>query len=264
MQTLQQTYNHEGEGFWYRGDYYSWGGDNGGFSSSSGGTLNSGSYSYNSTKNAYYDGYGREVSFKEVLYEYIIPIGVQIDWMTISGSASNPYQHIGMVYYTDGTKEDWNKSIDQSWNLPTNLPASSSINTEWIDKIGSICAGALEFAIGFLGGAEVGLARSAFTTTANKGAQGLKTFSSLTEKFGEGYKSVSVAQGKYIPVELGQKLNALSTGTWSKVYEAGILDASKVEVHYFFNATTGEYVNPFIKMGSWGSSAFKGLNILYP
>jgi hypothetical protein len=51
----------------------------------------------------------------------------------------------------------------------------------------------------------------------------------------------------------------MSPGIWSKVYEAGILNSSKVEVHYFFNAATGEYVNPFIKMGEWGSRAFKGL-----
>ncbi len=81
----------------------------------------------------------------------------------------------------------------------------------------------------------------------------------MTEKFGEGYKSVAVAQGKHLPVELGQKLNTMSPGSWSKIYEAGVLNGSKVEVHYFYNATTGQYVNPFIKMGEWGSKAFKGL-----
>ncbi len=91
------------------------------------------------------------------------------------------------------------------------------------------------------------------------GTQGLKTFGSLTEKFGEGYKSVAVAQGKHLSIELGKKLNSMSPGSWSKIYEAGILNGSKVEVHYFYNSATGQYVNPFIKMGKWGSKAFKGL-----
>jgi hypothetical protein len=88
---------------------------------------------------------------------------------------------------------------------------------------------------------------------------GLRFYSSLTTKFGQGYQSVAVAQGKYIPIKLGQKLNAISPGSWSKVFEAGLLNGSKVEVHYFYNATTGQYVNPFIAFGEWGSGAFKYL-----
>jgi len=164
LQTLQQTYNYEGGGFWYRGDYYSWSDDygfGGGFSNSSGYLLNSGTYSYNASTNQYYDGYGRKVDFREVLHEYIIPIGVEIDWMTISGTKSNPYQHIGMVYYTDGTKANWDMDIDQSWNLPVTMNSIPSTNVGWVaDMTGKICAGVLEFAIGFLGGAEVGLVRS--------------------------------------------------------------------------------------------------------
>ena len=89
--------------------------------------------------------------------------------------------------------------------------------------------------------------------------EGIKVFSSLTGKFGKSYQSIAVAQAKNLPIQLGQKLNSMSPGSWSKIYEAGILNGSKVEVHYFYNATTRQYINPFIKMGEWGSRPFKGL-----
>ncbi len=54
----------------------------------------------------------------------------------------------------------------------------------------------------------MGFGLSGVMVAAKTGTNGLKTFGSLTEKFGEGYKSVVVAQGKHLPVELGQKLNA--------------------------------------------------------
>lgn len=92
---------------------------------------------------------------------------------------------------------------------------------------------------------------------------GLQVYSSLTAKFGSGYQSIGAAQGKYLSIQLGQKLNKLSPGKWSKVYEAGILNGSKVEVHYFYNSTTGQYVNPFIKKGNWGSKALKELNSFF-
>jgi hypothetical protein len=49
----------------------------------------------------------------------------------------------------------------------------------------------------------------------------------------------------------------MSPGSWSEIFEAGMLNGSKVETHYFFNATTGQYVNPFIKTGGWGSRALR-------
>jgi hypothetical protein len=87
----------------------------------------------------------------------------------------------------------------------------------------------------------------------------IKIYNSLTEKFGEGYKSVSVARGAYVDVTYGQNLNATSKGVWQKVFEAGYLNGQKIEVHYFYNSNTGQYANPFIRMGEWGSKAFKGL-----
>lgn len=96
-------------------------------------------------------------------------------------------------------------------------------------------------------------------SAAKVGTSEIKLFGSLTEKFGEGYKSVSVARGAFVDIKYGQNLNAAAKGVWQKVYEAGYLNGSKVEVHYFYNSTTGQYANPFIKMGEWGSKAFKGL-----
>jgi len=87
----------------------------------------------------------------------------------------------------------------------------------------------------------------------------IKLYGSLTEKFGDGYSTVSMARGPYVDIKYGQKLNAASKGIWQKIFEAGYLDGSKVEVHYFYNSTTGQYANPFIKMSGWGSKAFKNL-----
>ncbi|OYU95573.1 MAG: hypothetical protein CFE21_10545 [Bacteroidetes bacterium B1(2017)] len=98
------------------------------------------------------------------------------------------------------------------------------------------------------------------TGTSKAGASEIKIFSSLQEKFGEGYVSVSASSGSFIPIGYGQNLNLVSKGVYYKVFEAGYLNGTKVEVHYFFNSVTGQYANPFIKMGEWGSNCFKGLN----
>lgn len=136
------------------------------------------------------------------------------------------------------------------WNSTRALAVTS--NGEALGMIGET---AFESAAAYLGGGRFQVGRGAVRTSTS----GLETFGSLTEKFGAGYESFAVTQGKHLPIELGQKLNAMSPGSWSKIYEAGFLNGSKVEVHYFYNATTGQYVNPFIKMGTWGSKAFRGL-----
>jgi RHS repeat-associated protein len=98
------------------------------------------------------------------------------------------------------------------------------------------------------------------TSLATKGVTSeIKVFGSLTEKFGEGYKSVSVARGAYLDIKYGQNLNKISKGVWQKVFEAGSLNGSKVEVHYFYNSATGQYANPYILTGKWASKAFKEL-----
>lgn len=68
-----------------------------------------------------------------------------------------------------------------------------------------------------------------------------------------------MARGAFVDIKYGQNLNTVSKGIWQKVFEAGYLNGSKVEVHYFYNSTTGQYANPFIKFGDWGSKVFKGL-----
>ncbi|MBK8886137.1 MAG: hypothetical protein IPN46_06095 [Saprospiraceae bacterium] len=37
-----------------------------------------------------------------------------------------------------------------------------------------------------------------------------------------------------------------------KFMKQGYLNGSKVEVHYFYNSTTGQYANPFILTGKMG------------
>jgi RHS repeat-associated protein len=68
----------------------------------------------------YYDWYSgkvRSTDNREIVN--LGSVGVAIDWMTISYVRNNPDEfHIGMVYFTDGTKVDWN-----IW-----LNATSSVN----------------------------------------------------------------------------------------------------------------------------------------
>jgi len=94
-------------------------------------------------------------------------------------------------------------------------------------------------------------------TKVTRSNSGVKIFDSLTDKFGESYKSVKAARGKYINIEYGKNLNKTSEGIWQKVYEAGYLDGSKVEVHYFYNSTTGGYANPYILAGKWSSKILR-------
>ncbi len=80
-----------------------------------------------------------------------------------------------------------------------------------------------------------------------------KNYNSLQEKFGDTYESVSAVKGKYINIEYGKNLNLNSEGVYYKVYEGGILNGSKVEVHYFYNSTTNQYSNPYIQQDKWSS-----------
>ena len=82
---------------------------------------------------------------------------------------------------------------------------------------------------------------------------GIKTYNTLQDKFGDTYESVSAVKGKYLDVEYGNNLNLNSKGVYYKVYEGGILNGSKVEVHYFYNTTTNQYSNPYILQGKWSS-----------
>jgi hypothetical protein len=71
------------------------------------------------SKGIYYDWYSGNlkstVTRGDIDY---MPYGVGIDWMTISYLLSNPANiHIGMVYFTDGSKADWNLWINS--DLPS-------------------------------------------------------------------------------------------------------------------------------------------------
>lgn len=92
-----------------------------------------------------------------------------------------------------------------------------------------------------------------FSTKFTSYGLGPKVYPSLVNKFGFGYTSHAVSQGAYINMSYATKLKQISNvGVWSKVYEAGFLNGSKVEIHYFYNTTTRQYVNPFIHHKGWG------------
>ncbi len=191
LKTMQQTYSHKGEGFWYRGSYYAWDDELECFFSSSGKALSSGGhYSYNASRNTYHNENGKEISFRDVLSEYIYPYAMNVDWMTLHGTRSNPYQHIGLVYFTDGSVQDWDYWIDQSWNLSSNTRIST-VNTVAIDKLAKLCGGLIESAFGIFAGSSVStrLFNSYYVSTAKVVSQYTKSSLSFGREMHTAYKA---------------------------------------------------------------------------
>ena len=194
-------------------------------------------------------------------YNFGASLGTSEGWRNLGqgftnmGHLANQYSPEGMIMRA--------QLANSATNYFTNIPNMSLY--EITDDVGFAVVQILEGALFSKG---VGLAGKSLGTVAKVGniskkvSSEIKLFNSLSDKFGEGYKSVSVARGKYVDIEYGQNLNAASKGVWQKVFEAGYLNGSKVEVHYFYNSTTGQYANPFIKMGEWGSKVFKNLKHL--
>lgn len=54
-----------------------------------------------------------------------------------------------------------------------------------------------------------------------------------------------------------KELNAASKGDWVKVYEAGIKEGNKVEIHYFRNNTTNKVFDVKTKYNYWHQKQFK-------
>ncbi len=67
-------------------------------------------------------------------------------------------------------------------------------------------------------------------------------------------KTTSLKKG-----DLLDALNKVEKGDWVKVYEAGVLEGSKVEVHYFRNNLTGKVFDVKVKYEKWHQKAFKNI-----
>ncbi len=84
--------------------------------------------------------------------------------------------------------------------------------------------------------------------------------SSVSVKMGNTYKALGEVTVPIKNTELLNALNSSSKGNWIKVYEAGLQNGNKLEVHYFRNTTTGAVYDVKTKYDYWHQKAFKMLN----
>ncbi|MFM7023330.1 MAG: hypothetical protein ACKOXB_10150, partial [Flavobacteriales bacterium] len=83
---------------------------------------------------------------------------------------------------------------------------------------------------------------------------------SVKEELGDGYVQSGYIKNEVKNTELLTKLNESSEGDWKKVYEAGVLNGNKVEIHYFKNFKTGEVFDVKVKYNYWHQKSFKALD----
>ncbi|MBS0627208.1 MAG: hypothetical protein JSS09_03240, partial [Verrucomicrobia bacterium] len=82
---------------------------------------------------------------------------------------------------------------------------------------------------------------------------------SITRIMGDSYKAVGEVTASIKNEELRNFLNTLSEGNWVKVYEAGVKNGNRMEVHYFRNNTTGNIFDPKVKYDCFHQKEFKEL-----
>ncbi len=90
-----------------------------------------------------------------------------------------------------------------------------------------------------------------------RSAQNLQLFKSVSNVLGESYEAVAYINSTIKNTTLLKALNSSSKGNWVKVYEAGILDGKKVEVHYFKNLINNRVFDVKIKYPYWHQKQFK-------
>jgi hypothetical protein len=89
---------------------------------------------------------------------------------------------------------------------------------------------------------------------------GLNLNFSVEQSLGTRYKAISEVTVPIKNTSILEQLNATSKGDWVKVYEAGLRDQKKIEVHYFRNNKTKEVFDVKIKYEYWHQNKFKKLN----
>jgi hypothetical protein len=90
-------------------------------------------------------------------------------------------------------------------------------------------------------------------------SHGLKIQKSVSQVLGKAYKASGEVTVPIKNLELLEKLNSTSKGDWVKVYEAGIQNGKKIEVHYFRNNTTKQVFEVKKKYDYWHQKSFKQL-----
>jgi RHS repeat-associated protein len=91
----------------------------------------------------------------------------------------------------------------------------------------------------------------------------LRVFKSVEKVMGKTYRAINEVVVPVKNTPLLKELNAASKGkgVWEKVYQAGVKNGKKIEVHFFRNSKTGQVYDVKIKYNYWHQKAFKGLTI---
>ncbi len=88
---------------------------------------------------------------------------------------------------------------------------------------------------------------------------GLELESSVAKAVDKSYKAMGEVTVPIKNTGLLNSLNAASKGDWVKVYEAGLLNGTKIETHYFRNNTTGQVFDVKPKYDYWHQKEFKSI-----
>jgi RHS repeat-associated protein len=106
-----------------------------------------------------------------------------------------------------------------------------------------------------------GLSFSSKTQEAIVKAAKLKLHPQVQSVMGDTYKALGEVSVPIKNEELLKDLTKTSKGNWVKVYEAGMQNGQKMEVHYFRNNTTKEVFDVKIKYNSWHQKSFKNIKV---
>jgi len=145
--------------------------------------------------------------------------------------------------------DNWNnKSYNEKLLIVRQKQAIQALNDTFREPIEQIAQ--LYTYLAYMGGS--GMASGLRTPT-------LKLESSVSRAMGKGYKSVEEVTVPIKKIDLLEALKSTSKGHWVKVYEAGIQNGNKIEVHYFRNNNTGKVYDVKIKYNRWHQKSFKKL-----
>ena len=88
---------------------------------------------------------------------------------------------------------------------------------------------------------------------------GLPLNNSVSEVVGKSYKALGEVTVPIKNIEILNALESTSKGNWVKVYEAGIQDGQKIEMHYFRNNSTNQVFDVKPKYNYWHQKQFKSI-----
>ena len=88
---------------------------------------------------------------------------------------------------------------------------------------------------------------------------GLQLERSVFKTMGYTYNAFGEVTVPIKNVELLNKLNTSSNENWVKVYQAGIQDGTKMEIHFFRNNNPGQVFDVKTKYNYWYQKAFRNL-----